>query len=54
MASIDQLEISLESRTNSREPKVRENHGLLAKHIVFGDSEKSEISSFTTAFQNDI
>ena len=31
-----------------------ENHGLFAKHVVFDDSEKFEISRFGTTFQNDL
>ena len=47
-------EIVSESCTKSREFKVLENHGLLAKHVVFDDSEKFEISRFSTTFQNDL
>ena len=45
---------NLESRTKSQGFKVLENHDLLAKHVVFDDSEKFEISYFGTTFQNDL
>ena len=48
------VEIILESCTESRELKVRENNDWLAKHVVFDDSEKFEISRFGTTFQNSL